>query len=126
MDIIFTIDDITKLVNNYKSKDPEELDPLKLYKQMESIGADLEDILSRQGVEPYSYSQPQFEPKRQKVVETGVTHDQSKDKTVLGQVQKGYEWEGKVLRQERVNVYVYQPELENPEINGNKNEEEES
>jgi molecular chaperone GrpE (heat shock protein) len=126
MDIIFTIDDIAKLVNNYKSKEQAELNPLKLLKQMEMTGADLEDILIRQGVESYSYSQPKFEPRRQKVVKTEVTHDRSKDKTVSRQVQKGYEWEGNVLRQERVNVYVYQPVLENPGIDENKKEEEES
>ncbi len=124
MDIIHTVDDITKLVNNHKTKDPSELDPLKLIKQMEGISSDLEAILFRQGIEPFNCPQPEFDPKKQKIVETLTVDDVSKDKTVSQRVHDGYEWEGKVLRQESVNVYVYKPGLEDPGTN--KNEEEES
>lgn len=121
MDIINVIDDITKLVDNHKAKPCSELDPLKLIKQMDDISSDLEDILARQGVESFDSKQPEFDPRSQRIIKTDVTADQSKNRTISKKIHKGYEWDGKVLRQELVNVFVYKPGLENPEEN--KNEE---
>lgn len=122
MDTIHTIDDITKLVDNYDSKDSLELDPLKLVKQMKGIASDLEDILFRQGVESFNCEQLEFEPKQQKIIKTEITDDQSKDKTISRRVHNGYKWEENVLRREMVDVYVYKPEFSNPEINKNNEE----
>ena len=122
MDVIHTIDDINKLTVEHKSKDPSELEPLKLIGQMEDISSDLEEILYRQGVDPFDSHLPAYDPKRQKVVKKEDTDDPSKDKTISKQVRKGYEWEGKVLRQEMVNVYVYKPGINVPEINKNNEE----
>jgi molecular chaperone GrpE len=121
VDIIHTIDDINKLVHNHRSKDPSQLDPLKLVKQMAGISSDLEDILFRQGVESFDCPRDEFDPKRQRIIKTEGISDLSKDKTISKRVHNGYEWEGKVLRQEMVNVFVYKPGLENP--GRNKNEE---
>lgn len=121
MDIIHVIDDITKLVNNHKSKACSELDPLKLIKQMEDISSDLENVLSRQGIDSFSCEQPEFNPKSQRIIKTEITSDQAADRTIARKIHKGYEWDGKVLRQEMVNVFVYKPGLENP--GKNKNEE---
>jgi molecular chaperone GrpE len=124
MDIIHAIDDITKLVTNHQEKDPAELDPQKLIKQMAGISSDLEYILFRQGVDPFEFHQPGFDPKCQKVIKTENTHEVSKDKTISKRVHKGYQWEGKVLRPEMVNVYVCKPESTDPGINKNNNDEE--
>lgn len=120
IDIIHTIDDVTKLAANHKSKDISELDPLKLIKQMEGISSDLEDILQRQGVEPFNCNQQEFNPKRQKIINTESIGDKSKDKTISRSIYNGYEWEGKVIRQEGVNIYVYKPDSNEPELNQNK------
>ncbi|MCK4761653.1 MAG: nucleotide exchange factor GrpE [Candidatus Aminicenantes bacterium] len=120
MDIIHTIDDTTKLVNNHRSKDTTELDPLKLIKQMEDISSDLDEILFRQGLESFNCEQEEFDPGKQKIIKTETTGDQSKDKTISKRVHKGYMWDEKMLRREMVNVYVYKPGLEIPETNINK------
>ncbi len=48
-------------------------------------------------------------PARQRVVKSIPTEVPTQDKTVAQVIRVGYEWEGKVLRREMVNVYVYQP-----------------
>lgn len=121
MDIIHVIDDIAKLVNNHKSKPSSELDPLKLIKQMDDISSDLDNVLSRQGIESFSCEQPEFNPRSQRIIKPEETADQSKVRTIAKKIHNGYEWDGKMLRQEMVNVFVYKPGLENPEEN--KNEE---
>ena len=116
MDIIHAIDDIGKLVENHQAKDPSELDPMKLVRQMAGIAADLEDILFRQGVESFTSHQPAYDPKRQKIIKTEITEDPTLDKTISKRVHNGYEWEDKVLRQEMVNVFIFKPGTKEQEV----------
>ncbi|MCP5103454.1 MAG: nucleotide exchange factor GrpE [bacterium] len=121
MDIIHSIDNNNTLVNNLKEE--SQLDPQELLNQMAEISSELEEILFRQGVDPFDYKQPQFDPSRQKIVKTEITDDPSKDKSIAKKVHNGYEWEGNVLCRERVNVYLYKPGSEDTKTN--KNEEKE-
>ncbi len=121
MDIIYAIDNNTTLVNNLKKE--SESDPQELIKQMEEIPSELEDILFRQGVDPFNCEQPQFDPKRQKIVKTEITDDPLNDKIISKRVHNGYQWEGKVLCRERVNVYLYKPGSKDPKTD--KKEEKE-
>jgi molecular chaperone GrpE len=123
MDIIHTIDNINKLAENYKAKEPAELDPMQLINQMSEIASELVEILFRHGVDPFNCQQAEFDPKRQKIIKTDVIGDQLKDKTISKRVQDGYEWDHKILRRESVNVYVYKPITE--DRLENKNEEKE-
>jgi len=107
MDVILIIDDIKKLINVYRSKDSSRLDPSKLLDLMETFPPDLEEILYRQMVEPFRCDKGTFDPSRQKVARTSETDDESKDKTVAQSIRDGYEWEGKVLRPELVEVYIF-------------------
>lgn len=115
MDIIHVIDNINKLVTHQKARKPIKLDPLKLLGQMEGISSDLEEVLNRQGVEPFKLQQPGFDPKSQRVVKTEFNADPSKDKSVAGVIQGGYEWEGNILRKEQVIVYTYKEKEKNNE-----------
>ncbi len=110
LDVIHTIDDIRKLVHHHRLKDSTELSPLELIKQMAGISADLEDILFRQGIESFNCPQDEFDPGRQKIIKTENINEPSKDKTIAKRVHNGYDWEGKVLRKEMVDVFVYKPE----------------
>jgi molecular chaperone GrpE len=116
MDIILAIDGITKLVNKHKEEE-SGLDPQKLLKQMEESPSELEEILFRQGVDPFNVDHTGFDPKQQKIVETEITDDQLKDKTISKRVHKGYEWEGKVLCRERVNVYLFKADSKDQKTN---------
>jgi molecular chaperone GrpE len=116
MDVIHAIDDFNKLTSHYNQKEPADIDPQKLIKLMASIPEDLEHLLYRQGVESFSGSEPIFNPSRQRAVKTLPTSEPSKDKTIAQSLRNGYEWEGKVLRPEMVEVYVYEPDTTHPEI----------
>jgi len=109
MDVIHTIDDIGRLADSHKSKKPEELDPVKLLNQMEGFAADLEEILYRQGVEAYHCEGLGFDPKRQKIVKTRSTEDESLNHSVCKRVHNGYCWDEKTFRPEMVHVYKYEP-----------------
>ncbi|OAD23250.1 GrpE nucleotide exchange factor [Candidatus Thiomargarita nelsonii] len=104
MDVIHAIDDFNKLTRHYTQK--EDIDPQKLLKLIASIPKDLEHLLYRQGVESFQCSEPVFNPSRQRVLKTLPTPEPSKDKTIAQSLRQGYEWEGKVLRPEMVEVYV--------------------
>jgi len=113
MDVIHAIDDFNKLTSHYTQKAPEDIDPQKLLKSMASIPEYLEHLLYRQGVETFTCSEPDFNPSRQRAVKTLATSEPAKDKTIAQSLRQGYEWEGKVLRPEMVEIYIYQEEQEN-------------
>jgi molecular chaperone GrpE len=110
MDVIHTIDDVNKLINHYQEPSQTDLDPQKLLKLMESIPDDLEHLLYRQGVETFQCSETEFNPNRQRAIKTKPTSEPDKDKTIVQSLRNGYEWEGKVLRPEMVEVYVFKPD----------------
>jgi molecular chaperone GrpE len=108
MDVIHAIDDFNKLTRHYTQQAPEDIDPQKLLKLIATIPEDLEHLLYRQGVESFKCSEPVFNPSRQRALKTLPTSDPSKDKTIAQSLRQGYEWEGKVLRPEMVEVYIAQ------------------
>ena len=107
MDVIQTIDDVNKLIHHYRQKEAAKIEPQKLLELMESIPDDLEHLLYRQGVESFQCLEPVFNPIRQRAIKTVPTSDQAKDKMIIQSLRNGYEWEGKILRPEMVEVYVY-------------------
>ncbi|MDP8228015.1 MAG: nucleotide exchange factor GrpE [Candidatus Electryoneaceae bacterium] len=113
MDIIHLMDDLTKLIDHYRSQDPSQTDPTKFIRLMAEIPSDLEDILYRQEVESFRHSEKDksFDPSRQRALKTRKTGDQSLDKTIAQSLRVGFEWMGKVLRPEMVEAFVYDPNL---------------
>lgn len=106
-DIIYTIDNNNKTVQALKQKSLAEIEPEKLMGIIEAQSEDLEDILYRQGVEEFTYVMPEFDPKKQKIVKTVETDEKDKDRTIVKSLKKGYMFEGRVIRHELVEVYVY-------------------
>ncbi|AAK78451.1 molecular chaperone GrpE [Clostridium acetobutylicum] len=106
-DIIYTIDNNNKTCEALKDKDGTEFTKEKVLQIVGGLSEDLEDMLYRQGVEDFTFSFPEFDPKKQKVVKTVETDDKNKDRTVSKSIKKGYIWDGKVIRHELVEVYVY-------------------
>ena len=68
----------------------------------------IEDILYRQGVEPYSVEGEAFDPRRQRAASTVATEDSSLAKTVAGRLRRGFAAGDKVIRPEVVAVYAAQ------------------
>jgi molecular chaperone GrpE (heat shock protein) len=121
MDVIKVIDDIRKWTRHYRSQESASRDPLKLFKFIESIPSDLEDIFYWQGVKSFVGEGPTFDPTRQRVSRKIETSIQAQDHTVAESLRPGYEWEGKIIRPEMVALYCYK---ESPLDQAESNEDE--
>ena len=121
MDVVKIIDDIRKLSRFYRAQESINNDPNKLLKLIESIPGDLEDSFYWQGVKPYKSDSDRFDPTRQKVLKKIETADKTKDKLIAERLFPGYEWDGRVIRPEMVNVYLYVADSQ--EINSRSTDE---
>lgn len=121
LDVAKCMDDISKQVRFYRDKDADALVASKILRDLEGFGGDLEDLLYRQGVDSFESLENTFDPKRQKMIKKIDTTDSSLHKTVAARVRKGFQWEGRVIRPERVDVYVYRQE--ESKIQGENNDE---
>jgi len=104
----------------------------ELLQRIKDINDDLKDILYRQGVESYNLENDEFDPKKQKIINTLETDKKELDKKIANHRTPGYEWEGKIIKHENVDIYLYSPpentqSTENiqkeEEINKNENKE---
>jgi molecular chaperone GrpE len=66
----------------------------------------IEDILYRQGVEPYTQDGDAFDPRRQRAVATVATDDPETNKRIAARHRKGFQAGEKVIRPEVVSVYA--------------------
>ena len=112
LDVVKVADDIRKWLTYFRSLDVSQRDPVKLFRYLEAIPSDLEDIFYWQGVKPYSSKDGIFNPAKQRAIKKIPTDDSARDKTIAKSLRPGYEWEDKVIRQEMVAVYVYEDETE--------------
>ena len=112
MDVVKVADDIRKWLVYFRSLEVSQRDPRKLFRYLEAIPSDLEDVFYWHGVKPFSSEEGLFDPARQRAIKKLPTDDPTQDKNVAHSIRPGYEWESKVIRQEMVAVYVYQEEQE--------------
>lgn len=66
----------------------------------------IEDILYRQGVEPFEASDEWFDAKRQRVVSTVPTDEVELNKRIAARIRRGFTSGEKVIRPELVSVYA--------------------
>ena len=97
VDLIQLHDDIGKTVASVA-----ETEALRLV----AIQQGLEDILYRQGVEPFSVEGGTFDPRRQRAVSTVATEEASLARLVASRLRKGFTSGEKVIRPEIVTVYT--------------------
>lgn len=83
--------------------DPE-IDPTRSC--LESIRIGIEDVLYRQGVEPYQQDSTVFDARRQRVLTTVPTEDPELNKTVAARIRQGFQLGEKIIRPEIVSVYT--------------------
>lgn len=115
MDVIQFIDNTRKLTQHYATRGPDEVDPVKLLNLLDGIPSELEDLLNRQGVSPFTCEDRTFDPGRQRAIKRIPTPEEDQDKTVAETVHPGYEWDGQIIRPEMVMVHVFQPAAAAPE-----------
>jgi molecular chaperone GrpE len=103
VDLIQLHDDIGKIVEVQNSGDGETERLLGL---MRGFQQGIEDILYRQGVEPYANEGEVFDPRRQRAVATLPTEDPAANKTIAARHRKGFRTGEKIIRPEVVSVYA--------------------
>ena len=103
VDLIQLHDDIGKIV---ASQSESSEDASRLLDLMRGFQQGIEDILYRQGVEPFTLDDDAFDPRRQRAFSTVVTDDPEQSKRVAARLRKGFRSGEKVIRPEIVSVYA--------------------
>jgi molecular chaperone GrpE len=109
IDLIQLHDDIGKMAESRPAPDAEPERNEAVRGVIESIQTAIEDILYRQGVEPFALEGDEFDPRRQRAVSTQVTDDPALNKRVAGRLRKGFQAGDKLIRPEVVTVYTFCP-----------------
>ncbi len=104
-DIIKVIEDNKKLSN--VKMESGEVDVAKLKRSFEGALLDLEDLLSRNGVEAFTSERDIFDSSRQKVIKVVETADKELNGKISERHRPGYEWENRILRPELVSVFKH-------------------
>lgn len=107
MDIIQMIDTTKKTINLYNTKEFSEENYKRLLGLFEGVAEDLQDIIYRQSIQPYSVAGDQVDVKQQKIISIEETTDIALDNKIVARLAEGYEKDGKVLRPERISIYKY-------------------
>ena len=108
VDLIQLHDDIGKMVDAQKDAEGEVARLLDL---MRGFQQGIEDILYRQGVEPFTLDGEAFDPRRQRALSTVTTDDADRNKKVASRLRKGFQAGDKVIRPEMVTVYSYKEKV---------------
>lgn len=72
---------------------------------LKTLPDDIEELLENNGVELYSEESETFNPRTQRAKKIVPTEDASLNNTIAERIEKGYSWNGVVLRPEMVAVY---------------------
>jgi molecular chaperone GrpE len=103
VDLIQLHDDIGKIV---AAEAGAEGDARRLLDTMAGFQQGIEDILYREGVEPYVQEGDAFDPRRQRAVATVATDDPALNKAIAARHRKGFQAGDKVIRPEIVSVFA--------------------
>ncbi len=109
LDLIQLHDDIGKMI---EARPRDEVDPDRTAAVrgiLQSIQVALEDILYRQGVEPFSVEGDAFDPRRQRALSTVPTEDPTRNKAVAARLRRGFQSGERMIRPELVSVYTFRP-----------------
>jgi molecular chaperone GrpE len=107
VDLIQLHDDIGKMIEARSAADPDPERATAVRGILESIQVAIEDILYRQGVEPFAAEGDAFDPRRQRAVATVATDDPARNKTIAARLRKGFQASDKLIRPEIVSVYTF-------------------
>lgn len=121
-DLLMLNDTIDKLVENFKASE-EPLQAEEILSHLENVTMDIDDVLYRQGIEPYNCPEQSVSLNRQKILNVVKTGDSSKEQQIAERVKKGYEWDDMIIRKEVVSVYVYDENLEKTDEGEDDNDE---
>jgi molecular chaperone GrpE len=109
IDLIQLHDDIGKMIDSGTAASADVDQSVRLRGTLESIQTAIEDILYRQGVEPFSLAGTEFDPRKQRAVSTQATDEPALNKTVATRLRKGCCSGDKLIRPEIVTVFTHRP-----------------
>jgi len=98
LDLIQLHDDMGKMADSLEDERAASL--------LVDFQAGVEDILYRQGVEPFRVEEERFDPRRQRAVSSVPCDDADQAKTIAARNRPGFAIEDRVIRPELVSVYV--------------------
>jgi molecular chaperone GrpE len=104
VDLIQLHDDIGKMIDAQSSDDAGRSAGVR--ELLGSIRTGIEDILYRQGVEPFTADGDEFDPRRQRSVTTVPTEEPERNKTIATRLRPGFQSGDRVIRPEIVAVYT--------------------
>ncbi len=108
IDLIAMYDDLGKLIDAMLSKTPATTSSQAL-QSMESFQETIEEILRRNGANAFTVEENTFVASKQRILRVVDTADPAQDKQVVRRVRKGFEYEGRILRPEVVEMHKYNP-----------------
>ena len=115
LEVIRLIDSLSEDMDFYAASADSDPSAAAVLGKVEELHQELLDILYRQGIEPYQDDNTELDSHRQTNVQTVITEDSGRHRSIAEHVADGYEKNGRVLRKERVRVYRAVP--------GNKDEQ---
>jgi len=107
--LIYMYDDIDKTIERVSQNDMIETE--KVLKILKGIKEDIEILLEENGIMKFSEvlsENSKFNPSRQQVIKKSLTEDESKEGLVKQSIRSGFESDIKVVRKEKVEVYILQ------------------
>ncbi len=107
VDLIQLHDDVGKIAVSLQSELGTEASVARFRDLVIGVQQGIEDILYRQGVEPFSHEADGFDARRQRAVSTVPTDDAALARKVAERHRKGFLSGEKVIRPEVVSVYVF-------------------
>lgn len=109
IDLIQLHDDIGKIIDSGTSTGADPDAGVRLRGTLGSVQTAIEDILYRQGVEPFILDGTEFDPRKQRAVSTQATDDPALNKRVAARLRKGFCSGEKLIRPEIVTVFIHRP-----------------
>jgi molecular chaperone GrpE len=106
IDLIQLHDDVGKMIEAQEAEGAEPDRGSVVRGVLEPIQTAIEDILYRQGVEPFAVEGDGFDPRRQRAVATVATADAWRNKTIAVRLRKGFQAGEKLIRPEIVSVFT--------------------
>jgi molecular chaperone GrpE len=106
VDLIQLHDDVGKMASSFGESGD---DSGKVAALLAGIQKGIEDILYRQGIEPFSLDGEAFDARRQRAVTTVPTEDASLARKIAERHRKGFAAGDRVIRPEIVSVYTARP-----------------
>jgi molecular chaperone GrpE len=109
MDLISMHDDLDRLLEDIGAKDM--LSPTMM-RNLRSFQESIEDILQRYEVQAFTAEGETFVSGKQRILKVVEVGDPTQDRYIARRVRKGFEYDGRMLRPEIVEIYRFNASLQ--------------